>query len=543
MSEEIKIIDGSIKANVLIRDNTIYVYTNSNSFDLKKYIKIFQSYSLDELIKKSESAIVFKGHGKKKSKTKLHLLGTTAVLGISAVVILHAVCLNDYNVVTYQQENQEEINDFTTKDIYSFINSSEYLTDEEKAFLYNEDLFNDILPIINESNFLKQMYLSYFNNLRIQNFTEQPDCIEESIKQVLGYYDTDYPSTMFIKNYYGLTEENKDQVAHEFIHVCQNIWGYNLIIEGTCEITKSEYYNIPISRHTRQAKLVKILMEIIGPEPVFDYSFSGDFSQIENSVRPYLSEEDYNLFLDSLVFDYGNYENNKPRFKQLELLLAKIYQAKFNDDIKDNKVIQLIESGDRTLRRYYFNKKYINEENSYYLGYEEGQYQTMSLEESVDNGYVQITAIKKEEVSYEDALLLTQSGDYNIERVIDYESADIKISSTKEEHSKMYITGTINGIEYEEVDIDTLVEEGIIKLTYYLVNARPISVADYMSHNYDDNTIIQINHSDDTQINGDVVTCFVPKKIFIPPVGEQEKYISNELKLELELYPQNSILQ
>lgn len=528
--QEIKIIDGNIRASVFVKNNNIYVCSNSKSFDLNKYIKIFQSYSLEELYSKSENAIMFKGKGKKGKKLKVHIIGITFFVALCAFAFFHNINLADYNVVALQQ-SEYEISDYTTKDMYALIHSSIYLTEEEKDFLYNEELFNDLLPLINDSNYLKYMYSIYFNSLRIQNFTEQPDCLEESIEHVLGYYDTAFPSTMFVKNYDGLNDTNKDTVAHEFIHVCQDVTGYNLIIEGTCEIVKNEYYNIPISKHTRQAKLVKKLMEIIGPNPIWVYSFGGDFSLIEENVKPYLSGEDYELFLDSLIFDYANYENNIPKFNNLDMLLAKLYQAKFNSDINNNTVIRLIESGDRSLRRYYFRTNQINEENSYYLGYDEGEYQTLSLEEAVENGFVQILAIDKKEISYFEALPLIQAGESSIERVIDYESADIKITSTTQEYSKMYITGTINGIEYENYDVDTLVTDGIIKVTYYLVNTGSLSVSDYLSHNYPEGITVQVNHSDDTQINGGEVTCFVPKKIYIPPIN---KSVESQMKLDLE---------
>ena len=110
-------------------------------------------------------------------------------------------------------------------------------------------------------------------------------------------------------------------------------------------------------------------MEIIGTNPIMIYNFTGDFSLIEDRVKPFLTEEEYNEFLDDLTFDYDDDSLNYPKYESLDRLLSKLYTAIYGSNIEDNKVIDLIDNGDRTLNRYYFNSKLKSNERTYYLFY------------------------------------------------------------------------------------------------------------------------------------------------------------------------------
>lgn len=523
MFESIKIIDGKIKANIYIGNKTIYVCSNSN-IDINKYFNILKSFNIEDLIKRSESTILYKGKGKKKRKRKIHLLEITFVLSVAAIALVNALDIDQFRIISLSPDTVQ-MDNYTTNDLYHFINSSPLLTEEEKRFIYNEDFLNDVLETINDDDYLKYMYSINFNNIKIESFDEEQD----KMGHAFGYYDTDYPSTLFIRNYEKLTDTKKDTVAHEFIHLCQDVSGYNLIIEASAEIISSEYYNTPISCYQTQVKLLKKLMEIIGPEPIWIYNFTGDFSLIKEKVKPYLTDEEYMEFLDDLTFDYDDYTKNIPKFDSLESLLAKLYTAKYGTDINENKIISLISDGDRTLSRYYFNSRFINVDNSYYLSYEEGEYLTLSLERAIDSGLVQIYSINRTPLEREEAFSLIQTGNYSIERIIDYKSADIRIYKTTYEHSKMYITGYVNDKKYENYDVDLLVTDGIIQVNYYLVNLKLLSADDYLSHNYEEDSTIEVFHSEDTQFNEETVYGFVPKKIYIPPtsrIDEKPKTIT-----------------
>ena len=371
MFEEIKIIDGSIRASIFIRNNNIYVYSNKQSFDVEKYINNLKQYSLDELCEMSQSTILYKGKGKsnkkKRNTLKLVILGIVYTLTLVAASLIVSNNIDNYNIraVTYQDA---PIADFETTDLYHSINTSTYLTEEEKAFLYNEDFLSDVVDTINYDNNLKRNIGIYFNNIKIESFSDDT----EDIEKLFGYYDTEYPSTIFIRDYDELTDVKKDVIAHEFVHLCQDVMGYNLIIEASAEIISNEYYNTPVTNYLPQVKLLKKLMEIIGPEPIWNYCFTGDFTSIEERVRPFLTEEEYQEFLNDLTFDYDDIDKNIPKFESLDRLLSKLYSATYDSDINDNIVITLINNDNRTLSRYYFNKRFINQENSYYLSYAEG---------------------------------------------------------------------------------------------------------------------------------------------------------------------------
>ncbi len=385
MFDKITIIDGKIQANIFIKGNNIYYYSNQYPFDINKYFDILKQYSLDELYRMCESTIVYKGKKSKKKigTVKLHILGVTYALALVALGLAASLKTDAYTIRALTPI-VIEMSDYKTSDIYHLINSSPYLTEEEKKFIYNEDFINDVLELINKDNHLKYNFSLFFNNIKISNFEDELDDLERAF----GYYDTDYPSTIYVRNYEELTDAKKDIVAHEFIHLCQDVRGYNLLIEASAEIISNEYYNTPISYYLTQVKLVKKLMEIIGPEPVWIYSFTGDFSLIEERVKPYLTDSEYEEFLNDLTFDYDNNSINKPKFDSLEVLLEKLYFARFNSEIKDDLVISLIDKDNRTLSRYYFNSRYINYENSYYIDYRERYSHGSGLEGTIKNEFI-----------------------------------------------------------------------------------------------------------------------------------------------------------
>ena len=234
-----------------------------------------------------------------KRKIKLFIPTLTA--------LLIATSCNNNDMVNDNNTTIEYDIDYLRDKIFSSI----ALTKEEKEYLYNSDFIEDILPIINSSNYLRNMYDTYFYNISIEAFNKEYEKYDSS----LGYYSTGIPNTLFIKDYDGINEDNKDTIAHEFIHLCQDSFEHNLITEASAEIISYEYFNdTSMSSYATQVKLLKELMEIIGSYPIWYYNFTGDFSLIEKMVKPYLNDNDYNIFIDCLSFSYDDYTSNINRF-------------------------------------------------------------------------------------------------------------------------------------------------------------------------------------------------------------------------------------
>ena len=445
------------------------------------------------------------------------------------VLILFTILILYNNKVDSDIKNNDimcdNTDDFDLDDLYNYIYSSDDLTLEEKEYLYNKDFLNDVLKYINSSDNMKESYEESFNNITINSFYDDTDC--------LGYYTTNKPNTLYIKNYDCINDKNKDTLSHEFVHLCQESTGYNLIIEACAEIISFEYYdNTYISTYTNQVKLVEILMEIIGSEPIWYYNFTGDFSKIEEIVKPNLTNSEYKEFLYDLSFDYYDNSLNKIKFDSLDILLGKLYKNIYKNDIENNLIISLIRNNDSTLNRYYFNDNYINSDNSYYLDYNNGNYKEMSYEEAIDRKLIFANAIYKKKIDTNKALEMVSKGYINLYREIDYSNNNIALISRTDSFGKIYITAIIDGIRYNNVDVDELVIDNIISVNYYYLENKLLNSSDYTNKNYRDGSSIHYSHANDTVLHENSVYGFVPLKVYLPTIDNVKVNNDNNVKVK-----------
>ena len=410
-------------------------------------------------------------------------------------------------------------NSITMEYLKNAIDSSPSLTDREKEFLYNEDFLRDILPYMNQSNYLKWKNKQCFEDIAIISYSE----LEEE-EETIGYYKTDTPNILFMKDYEEITRYNEATLFHEFIHLCQDTRGYNLMIEACAEIICNEYYpKAHRNIYQEPIKLVKILMEIIGPKAVWEYNFNSDFKPIEEKIKPYLTEEEYQEFLSDLTFDTVKNENNTEKFKSLYNLLAKIYKGMYGTDMEENEVISLIKQNNPYLVRYYFNQRMINQENSYYLIPTEGSYQTIPYEDAIKEGYLTITAIDKRPVSYEEAMKLLTEGE-SINREIDNSHKPVTIIKRVDSSNKTTISCIVDRQRYEDADLDELANRGIIDVNYYhIYSIKDCTYEEYQNNDFNDTTKVYLSYTKDTVLQEDGVYCFQPTKIYLPPINQDEK--------------------
>ena len=381
----------------------------------------------------------------------------------------------------------EQIDELTLPYIRNLIYSSNKLTKREKDYLYNETFLSDLLSTINNDNYLKNKLNNHYTNMEIKSFE-----IEEIEGQntVHGHYYLDYPNKLFISNYKGLDNGNKDCVAHEDIHLNQEIGEYNLITEACAEIISDEYFSkTKINAYEDQVILLKILMEIIGSKPIWDYTFTGDFSKIEYFVRPYLTDELYSEFLNDLTFDIEVPENNEAKIQSLYNILSILYKAIYNDDIENDCIIKLIRIHSLYLKRYYFNSNYINQDNSYYVDQCNFTYNRISMQKAIDALLINIAANTKIPLSHELAYKLKE----------------------------------IEGLNIRE-EIEVLKNEtGLIPIKkYYLARVKYLSEEEYRNYSYNEYTTISITHNPNITINNDyTVSGLMPKIIYLTPTSER----------------------
>ncbi len=485
--EKVFISDNNVKITLFLsKDRIFYVDHNNSNIDINKYIKILSKIDVDYFNNNGEYCICYEGKGNQKTSRKLFRINRIIIIcALSASMLIGLTGLMEKTPIKigyYEQYNEETI---TLDTIREMIYSSNNLTEEEKAYLYNEDFFTDILPFINSNNYLKAKFKQNLHDLNIVSFGYEVEHADE----LNGFYNSDNPNTLHIKNYEDFNSIKMDTLSHEFVHLCQDTFGYNLIIEACAEIISNEYYeNTTINAYNEQVKLVKTLMEIIGSKPIWVYNFTGDFSLIEKSVKPYLSNEEYEEFLSCLTFEY--FENNEESFNRLRELLSILYKNINNQNIEDNQTISLINSGYFTLHKNYFNSR---DTDAYYIDYQHMEEQTITIEEAVKYGFVTITASKITPISYEEAISMVLPMNYTIKR--DIKTKGITMLNTLYTFNKEYCTCVIDGVTYENVDIDELVAKGIIEVDYYLTEYVYLSIEDYLNHNYPEDMEAKLNMS------------------------------------------------
>ena len=254
-----------------LADEEEYKVILDNETGLKHYFKnSIEDYTMF-FKKNGEYDVCFKGTGgfiKEKISKRFKISRIKELFVICTLSSLLGISISHLTVTpTNIQKLYEilDIEDISINDIENKIGASS-LTEEEKKFIYNEDFLLDILPLKNESNYLKYICNKSFNNLNIKSYGPEDDKYEGT----LGYYNYNDLGTIHLRDYEELTYAQKDTYSHEFIHMCQvcQSSGYNLIIEACAEIISEEYYNSPANSYSRPVKLVKKMMEIIGSEPI-----------------------------------------------------------------------------------------------------------------------------------------------------------------------------------------------------------------------------------------------------------------------------------
>ena len=315
-----------------------------------------------------------KANSKKKNTNKFSNLVFSAIF-FSCVVCTYI--FNKYPGLVLRDINLKKL---TLEDVENKIMSSENLTDDEKEYLCNEEYIKDILPYINKKMSSRLFFNNHLDNISIQSY----DSSDLKYEKSSGYYTRVSPQIIHIRNYKGDINYCKDTVSHEFVHMCQMPLNINILKEACAEIISHEYFeDTCIDAYKNEVILVKTLMEIIGPEPVWYYNFTGDFSEIEKSVKPYLNDKDYKKFKNIIAYSD---EVGKNGMVDLEIsdILDKLYKAKYNENIEKNEIIDSIKHN-KQMSRYYFNENHINEEESYYINRE---LFTLSTKEAYDKGYI-----------------------------------------------------------------------------------------------------------------------------------------------------------
>ena len=289
----------------------------------------------------------------------------------------------EYNkqVQAYYQVIQENYNsDYLIK----LLLNNNNLSEEMKLFFTNEIFFNDLVNTnINPSDQAAIFYS--LHNFKITEY-DTARKIMYDIKEhtnptenPYGYVSTKPYRKDEINVYKCNDNLDKKVILHEFMHLLQKDSEYFYLTESLAEILAFEYWDYPINTYHNSIKRIYTLMEIIGKDAVWD-AFFGTSEQLESEISKYLTEEETQMFLECLrQRPYNNTYDQETGVSEIDIeldrLLGKMYQNKYESNITDNVKIQSIYNltaqgllqfslGDVTymVPTYYFNSTKQNEE-------------------------------------------------------------------------------------------------------------------------------------------------------------------------------------
>lgn len=365
------------------------------------------------------------------------------------------------------------------------IYSSDNLSLADKQLLQNEELFEKISQVKIDYDRVESL-VEKLDNIYIEEFTKEEkeaekEKNEENISYTTGYYNPLIPNSFKL-----LDLEDEDTKVHEFIHLLQESNCYSYLTEAITEIIKKEYYQDKIKNYSptyySQQIRIKVLMEIINPEIIWDMMYTGNTEEFENAINSLLSKEDAELFLTSLYESVADKkEKEKTRINStIDRLLGAMYQNKYNESIKNNEVISLIYDEEGIViennRRYFNDAKNKENRNDFYINTfpsldsiseKDGNYEilielnypeeTISKEEfekGVYNNFNNSDLNKKEKTSYYTYEKLKENSNW-------YNTVDLIFKNTE--------TG-------EEVSFEELVKRGETERVYLKNVSRELSI-------------------------------------------------------------------
>ena len=251
--------------------------------------------------------------------------------------------IEDINQIAGEYQNIDITNIYNMRsmnyqNIIDCINNSQ-ISESEKKILLNKDLLQDI------TKYYKNTPMEYISNLKFRNFSIELFDRLENNNNIFGYTKWSTPNVIYLRN--DLSEEKKkDTLEHEWIHILQSDQiGYYNITEPLAELITYEYYGAPITAYNSAISILKLLIDIIGPEPVMKLAFGGNIAEFEKILNDNLDLNDAELLI--------NYFNNRPStaaqysddlfdLSNIKNILFKLYNNIYGHSIMDDSDLNLL---------------------------------------------------------------------------------------------------------------------------------------------------------------------------------------------------------
>lgn len=343
------------------------------------------------------------------------------------------------------QELEEAATETDSNQYYDFtemcdaIQLTDTLSNQDKKILYNEELFKKIsnTPMTEDRIMSLNEKLT---NIKIVPYTkEDEENNQEKRKQGkkpnVGYYISINPNIIHVKDL-----ENSVVKRHEFIHLLQDNSIYSYIIEASTELISNEYYKEPLNSYKEEVKRVKVLMEIIGSEPIWNIIFTGSDEKIDefnDILFNNLSAEDYGELYSILITAPGNKteEEMKEINKKFDRIIANLYKNIYHEKIENNEIIKYIYENDNIDNRHYFQDRENKEERAIKIREEKPLIDAITKED-FEIEFYKTSNIEITEEEYLKRKSLGESVHYNIDFA---EGFSIKLITSPSEGSSYYL--------------------------------------------------------------------------------------------------------
>ena len=283
------------------------------------------------------------------------LSAVTFISSISAIYTIKTTQINAKTDITTNIEYSipdEKVDKNFFKD---FINNSPNLNENEKQLLINDNLFNDLSETLMTNDRIFSLEVKMTNLDIIYGQEGKP------ADGVLGWYNPMISNKIHVVN-----ETDNQTTIHEFIHLLQDDNQYTYIRESCATLISNEYYKSKQTAYNDAIIRTQFLMELIGPEKIWNLNFSGQTREFENAIKNLLPEKDAEELLELFTSSIGmisqsdNYEINK----KIDKYLMQMYKY---SDPENKETLEFLtgisNSNYLSSKGYLLNRNYFNKEN------------------------------------------------------------------------------------------------------------------------------------------------------------------------------------
>ena len=284
------------------------------------------------------------------------LSAITFISSVSAIYKIQTTTkINAQTEITNNIEYSIPEEKIDTNFFKDFINNSPNLSKQEKQLLVNNDLFDDLSETLMTNDRIFSLEVKMTNLDIIYGQEGKP------ADGVLGWYNP-----MISNQIHVIDEKDNQTTIHEFIHLLQDDNQYQYIREACATLISNEYYNSNQTAYNDAIIRTQFLMEIIGPDIIWDLNFSGSTREFEIAIKSLLPEKDAEELLELFTSSIGmlsqskNYEINQ----KIDNYLLQMYKSLAPENTETLEFLTDISSTNHlSSKGYLLNRNYFNEKN------------------------------------------------------------------------------------------------------------------------------------------------------------------------------------